>query len=244
MSSAPDLTSRLLRHDRLLVAGGLVLLIALSWVYLATGAGMSVAMPMEGMAPPPLLALVLMWWIMMAAMMLPSAAPTILLYARVRAQRGSAGIAAPWMFLVGYLLIWLVFSVVAATIQRAVTGPAMSIVDAWAAGLVLMAVGIYQLTPLKSACLRQCQSPAAFLSRHWRAGPVGALRLGVIHGAYCVGCCWLLMALLFVGGVMNFAWIAAIAVIVGLEKLAPHGEWLGRVAGIGLILWGGARLLA
>ena len=244
MSSAPDLTSRLLRHDRLLVAGGLVLLIALSWAYLATGAGMVEAMPMAGMAPPPLLALVLMWWIMMAAMMLPSAAPTILLYSKVRSQRGSAGIAAPWMFLLGYLLIWLVFSVVAAAIQRAVAGPAMAIVDARAAGLLLMAVGIYQLTPLKSACLRQCQSPAAFLSRHWRAGPVGALRLGVIHGAYCVGCCWLLMALLFVGGVMNFAWIAAIAVIVGVEKLAPHGEWFGRAAGIGLILWGGARLLA
>jgi predicted metal-binding membrane protein len=244
VSSAPDLTSRLLRHDRLLVAGGLVLLITLSWAYLATGAGMADAMQMDGMAPPPLLALVLMWWIMMAAMMLPSAAPTILLYARVRAQRGSEGIAAPWLFLVGYLLIWLVFSVSAAAVQRAVAGPAMTIVDARAAGLLLVAVGIYQLTPLKSACLRQCQSPAAFLSRYWRAGPVGALRLGVIHGAYCVGCCWLLMALLFVGGVMNFAWIAAIAVIVGMEKLAPHGEWLGRAAGIGLVLWGAARLLA
>ena len=244
MSSAPDLTSRLLRHDRLLVAGGLVLLIALSWAYLATGAGMVEAMPMAGMAPPPLLALVLMWWIMMAAMMLPSAAPTILLYARVRSQRGSVGIAAPWMFLLGYLLIWLVFSVVAAAIQRAVAGPAMAIVDARADGLLLMAVGIYQLTPLKSACLRQCQSPAAFLSRHWRAGPVGALRLGVIHGAYCVGCCWLLMALLFVGGVMNFAWIAALTLLVGVEKLVPGGEWVGRAAGVALIAWGAARLLA
>ena len=244
MSSAPDLTSRLLRHDRLLVAGGLVLLIALSWAYLATGAGLAGAMAMEGMAPPPLRALVLMWWIMMAAMMLPSAAPTVMLYARVRAQRGPAEIAAPWMFVLGYLLIWLAFSVIAAAIQKAVAGPAMAIVDPHAAGVLLMAVGIYQLTPFKSACLRQCQSPAAFLSRHWRAGTVGALRLGVLHGAYCVGCCWLLMALLFVGGVMNFAWIAAIAVIVGLEKLAPQGEWLGRTVGIGLILWGGARLVA
>lgn len=244
MSSAPDLTSRLLRHDRLLVAGGLVLLIALSWAFLATGAGVADAMPMAGTPPPPLLALVLMWWIMMAAMMLPSAAPTILLYARVRAQRGAAEIAAPWMFLFGYLLIWLAFSAIAAAIQREVAGPAMAIVDARAAGLLLMAVGIYQLTPLKSACLRQCQSPAAFLSRHWRAGSAGALRLGILHGAYCVGCCWLLMALLFVGGVMNFAWIAVIAIIVGVEKLAPHGEWLGRVAGLGLILWAGARLLA
>ncbi len=109
---------------------------------------------------------------------------------------------------------------------------------------MLIAAGAYQLSPLKSACLRQCRSPAQFLSRHWRPGAIGALRLGALHGAYCVGCCWLLMTLLFVGGIMNFAWIAALTLIVGVEKLLPGGEWLGRIAGVALIAWGAARLLA
>jgi predicted metal-binding membrane protein len=102
---------------------------------------------------------------------------------------------------------------------------------------------LYQLSPFKSACLRQCRSPAQFLSRHWRPGVAGALRLGVLHGGYCLGCCWMLMALLFVGGVMNFAWIAVLTVIVGIEKLVPRGDWIGRAAGAALIAWGLARLV-
>jgi predicted metal-binding membrane protein len=109
---------------------------------------------------------------------------------------------------------------------------------------VIVAAGIYQLSPVKNACLRRCRSPVQFLTRHWRPGAPGALRLGALHGAHCVGCCWMLMALLFVGGVMNFAWIALLTLIVGVEKLVPGGEWIGRAAGVALIAWGGVRLLA
>ena len=109
---------------------------------------------------------------------------------------------------------------------------------------MLIAAGLYQLSPLKSACLRQCRSPAEFLTRHWRPGVGGAVRLGILHGAYCVGCCWMLMALLFVGGVMNFAWIAALTLIVGIEKLVPRGDLIGRAAGVALIAWGIVTLAA
>ena len=232
MSSAADPTSRVLRHERLLVAGGIALLVGFSWSFLASGAAM-------GAMQPPFAALVLMWWLMMVAMMLPSSAPAILLYARVREQRrdGSA-VAQPWIFALGYLAVWLLFSIAAAAAQRTIAGAAMSIESGYLIATVLIAAGLYQLSPLKSACLRQCRSPTEFLTRHWRPGVWGAVRLGVLHGAYCVGCCWMLMALLFVGGVMNFAWIAALTLIVGVEKLVPRGDLIGRVAGVALIAWG------
>jgi predicted metal-binding membrane protein len=244
VSSAPDLTSRILRHDRTLVASGIALLALVSWWFVAAGGGMdrgsSMAMP-----APPFAALVVMWWVMMAAMMLPSAAPTILLYARVRGRRGSsAELAQPWVFLLGYLGVWLLFSLAAAGVQRLVAGPTMRLDSPGLESAVLIAAGIYQLSPVKSACLRQCQSPAAFLSRHWRPGAAGAVRLGVIHGAYCVGCCWMLMALLFVGGIMNVAWIVVLTLIVALEKLVHRGEWIGRAAGAALIVWGAIRIAA
>ena len=113
----------------------------------------------------------------------------------------------------------------------------------WLSAVVLIAAGVYQLSPLKNACLSHCRAPAAFLSRHWSPGALGALRAGALHGAFCVGCCWMLMALLFVGGVMNLAWIAALAVLVLIEKLFPAGQWVGRAAGVALIVWGTATLL-
>jgi predicted metal-binding membrane protein len=239
----PDPTSRLLRHERLIVAGSIALLVALSWWFLVNGAGMGDGMGMAAM-PPRLGALVLMWWLMMVAMMLPSAAPAILLYARVRAQRHASGpIVQPWIFLLGYLAIWLLFSIAAAAAQHLAAGGVMALDDSRLEGAVLIGAGLYQLSPLKSACLRQCRSPVQFLTRNWRAGASGAVRLGVLHGAYCVGCCWMLMALLFVGGVMNFAWIAALTLLVGIEKLVPGGEWVGRAAGVGLMAWGAMRFL-
>ena len=243
MSSAPDLTSRVLRFERLIVAAGIALLVGLSWGFLLTGAGMSEGMAMAGMAPPPLSALIIMWWLMMVAMMLPSAAPAILLYARVRHMRGrDADVARSWLFMAGYLGVWLLFSILAAGLQRLLAGPDMALRNPAIASGLLLAAGLYQLSPLKGACLRECRSPAQFLSRHWRPGTVGAVRLGALHGAYCVGCCWLLMALLFVGGVMSFAWIAGLTLIVGIEKLVPRGDWIGRAAGLGLIAWGIVRL--
>ena len=244
MSSAADLTSRVLRRERLIVAGGILLLVALCWWSLATGGGIEHSSGMGTMAEPPLAALVMMWWLMMVAMMLPSSAPAVLLYGRVRQARGNdAAIAGTWVFLAGYLGIWLLFSIAAASAQLALTGRSMALDDPRAASAVLIAAGVYQLSPFKAACLRQCQAPAQFISRHWRPGAAGAVRLGLLHGAYCVGCCWMLMALLFVGGVMNFAWIAALTLIVGVEKLVPGGQWVGRIAGVALLAWGIIRIV-
>jgi predicted metal-binding membrane protein len=190
---------------------------------------------MSSMAPP-LAGLVVMWWLMMAAMMLPSATPAILLYARVRRAHGTEHvIAPPSLFLAGYLFVWLLFSIAAAVAQRILVSP-FTAVPVARSGL-LLAAGLYQLSPLKRACLNQCRLPAQFISRHWRNGLFGALRLGVLHGAYCVGCCWMLMTLLFVGGAMNLVWVVGLTVIVGGEKLLP-GKWLPRTSGVALVLWG------
>ncbi|MEO8455484.1 MAG: DUF2182 domain-containing protein [Sphingomicrobium sp.] len=236
VSSAVDLTSRVLRHERLIVAAGIALLVGLSWWFVASGAGMAA---ME----PPFGALVLMWWLMMVAMMLPSAAPAILLYGRVREVRGGdSAIARSWIFLAGYLAVWLLFSLMAAAMQSLLASPSMALENRFAEGALLVAAGLYQLSLLKKACLARCRSPAQFLSRHWRPGVAGAVRLGVLHGWHCVGCCWLLMALLFVGGVMNLVWIVALTLIVTLEKLLPRGDWFGRAAGVALCAWGGLRI--
>jgi predicted metal-binding membrane protein len=241
VSSAPDPTRHLLSHDRAIVAGAIAALVALSWLFLAGGAGMDSGT--DAMQQPPLSALVVMWWLMMLAMMLPSAAPAILLYGRVREVRGDATALAPtWLFLGAYLGAWLLFSIAAASAQHFLISPSMALESPWMTSALLVIAGTYQLSPLKSACLRQCRSPAEFLTRHWQPGVIGAIRLGVRHGTYCVGCCWMLMALLFVGGVMNFVWIAALTLVVGIERLAPRGDWFGRAAGVALISWGVARL--
>ena len=200
------------------------------------------------MAPPSFTLLALMWWVMMIAMMVPSAAPVVLLYAQVHRTKIDTGppIGA---FLFGYLLCWLFFSLVAAAVQSwlqatALASPmTMKLHANEAAGGLLIAAGVYQLSPLKDACLGKCRSPAQFLSRHYRPGAAGALRMGALHGAYCVGCCWLLMALLFVGGVMNIAWIAALAIIVAGEKLLPGGTLLAKALGAALVIGGLALLL-
>jgi predicted metal-binding membrane protein len=226
----------------------------------ASGMAGMAGMDMDGMesggAPPVAwtpqiwLLTVAMWWTMMVAMMAPSAAPIILLYGRVRraaAQRGEA--TGSGVFTSGYLLVWLGFSLAAAALQWGLQrwdllSPAvMGSESRWLSAGVLLAAGVYQLSPFKNLCLRRCRAPAAFLSHHWRPGLRGALRLGVLHGGYCLGCCWLLMTLLFVGGVMNLAWIAALALLVTAEKLLPRGPWVGRVTGGVLILWGLATLL-
>lgn len=243
MSSAParNLTSRLLRRERLVVAAGVALLALLCWWYLLAGAAGSSGM--AAMDAPPFSALVVMWWLMMVAMMLPSAAPAILLYARVRhARGGDPAIADTWVFLTGYLAVWLFFSVAAAVAQQLAANSAMAIDGRFAQGALLLAAGLYQLSPLKNACLAECRSPAEFISRHWRSGGRGAVVLGVRHGLYCLGCCWTLMALLFVGGVMNFVWIVGLTVVVAVEKLAPRGPLIGKATGVVLAAWGVARL--
>ena len=204
-------------------------------------------MPMT-MERPSFALVVAMWWVMMIAMMVPSAAPTVLLYAQVHRTRFKPGGNPPiGAFLWGYLLCWLIFSIVAAAAQlwlerSALASPmTMALHSRVAAGALLIAAGAYQLSPLKDACLGQCRSPASFLARHYRPGASGAFRMGIRHGAYCVGCCWPLMLLLFVGGVMNIAWIAALALIVAAEKLLPYGRWIARIIGVALV--GGGLVL-
>jgi predicted metal-binding membrane protein len=231
-----------MRRERPIVAAGVTLLVLLSWWYIVRGAGMGPSM--GGMRSPPLGALITMWWLMMVAMMLPAATPAILLYGQVRQIRSRDNdIAATWVFLAGYLTVWLLFSAGAAIAQSLLTGPSMALASRTAQGIVLLAAGLYQLSPLKGACIGLCRSPAQFISRHWRPGWDGALRLGVRHGIYCLGCCWMLMALLFVGGVMNFLWVVGLTLIVTVEKLAPRGQQIGKVAGIILGVWGVAKLV-
>jgi len=247
---------RVLRHDRLLVVSGLLIVVILSWAYLLTGAGMMEAMgdmlmPMS-MGPWTLGHAVLvfaMWAVMMAAMMLPSAAPMILLYSTIARSKAATGelVTASGGFMLGYVAVWATFSLAAATLQyvleqTALLSPMMETTSTVLAGVVLITAGLYQWTPLKQFCLRNCRSPIEFLTTHWRVGVSGAFVMGFRHGAYCVGCCWLLMLLLFVGGVMNFTWIGGIALFVLIEKLSPAGHWIGRGAGVLLMAWGAATL--
>jgi predicted metal-binding membrane protein len=182
--------------------------------------------------PPHLLLLWAMWAVMMVGMMLPSAAPLILVVSRT----GQSGARHTCPLVLGYLSVWALFSVGATSLQwglgaRLVLTPMMEVSSRTVAAMFLIVAGVYQWTPWKHACLTVCQSPLAFLMRRWRNGPWGAFRMGAEHGAYCVGCCWALMLLLFAGGVMNLTVIAALTAFVAFEKLAPLGVWSTRVSG-------------
>jgi predicted metal-binding membrane protein len=255
-----------LRRDRIVVAAALVVITAIAWVYVLwlaadmemggmdmsgfrmIPAGMGLMMPALAPWQPIEFAFVfVMWGVMMVGMMTPSAAPMILLYLRVGRQAKTDGklFAATAWFAIGYLMAWFVFAL-AATIaqwaleQYALLSPMMESVSQIFGGIVLIAAGLYQWTPIKDVCLRQCQTPLLFIQSHggFRRDAVGSLALGVRHGAYCVGCCWVLMALLFVGGVMNALWIALIAIFVLVEKIIPVGRLISRIAGVGFVLMG------
>ena len=253
-------------RERVITALGIVAVVALSWAYLWTGAGTGMsALDMTAVAlfphrladggggmDPSLPTVILMWWVMMIAMMTPSATPLILLYRRVLRHHASteSSSAVPSMFLLaGYLTAWLAFSICAASLQKVLQPTGLiSEMMLWSksaplSAIVLASAGVYQFSPLKRACLTQCRSPVNFLTAHWRPGVAGSFLLGMHHGIYCVGCCWLLMALLFVGGIMNLVWIAALALIVFIEKILPGGERVGRVPGVVLIAWAGVTLL-
>jgi predicted metal-binding membrane protein len=190
------------------------------------------------------LALFAMWSVMMIGMMLPSASPVILLVlGAYRLRRDRQARTAAISFVGGYLLVWTTFSALAASGQlalhrAALLSDAMRLRSAVLSGVVLVFVGLYQWLPIKNKCLVRCQAPLAFLTRRWRRGVAGGLRMGLEHGAFCVGCCWLLMLLLFVLGVMNLAWIAALSAFVLLEKLSPRGVLIGRVGGVVAACWG------
>jgi len=249
-----------LRHDRAVVLGSLAVVVTMAWAWLLLGAGIDMEeMDMGGgqlmlMLPEWSLGYGLvvfaMWAVMMVAMMLPSAAPVTLLVANIAKKRAASGGAfgsGTALFVGGYLAVWCGFAAIATALQWSLDeaelmSDTMALANRVAAGVVLIAAGIYQWTPLKQACLRHCRSPLDFLLFHWREGGLGAFTSGLGHGAYCLGCCWMLMALLFVGGIMNLAWIAAIALLVLIEKTLPRGGWMGRATGAVLVIWGGVTL--
>lgn len=254
---------RWLSHDQWIVAGAAGLAALLAGAYTVFGVGMQMsafqmtqmARPLGdpmAMGPAPVwtagyaLLVFLMWWVMMVAMMIPSAAPALLLYTALKKHgpESHRAQALAGVFLLGYLLAWAAFSALATGLQWGLTvsgllnGPMMTLHGKGMAGAVLLLAGLYQFTPLKQACLRHCRAPAQFLAQHHRPGAGGALRLGLRHGAYCLGCCWALMALLFVGGIMNLWWIVGLALWVIVEKALPGGARLARIGGAGLALWG------
>jgi predicted metal-binding membrane protein len=264
----PTLLESILRRDRFIVISSLVIVIVAAWIWILLGAGTGMdpsrmtGMPQQPMAggigsmamdilmpavwTPAYAALIFsMWWIMMIAMMLPSAAPMLLLFARVNCKEKAGG--RPYVrtatFAVGYVSAWGLFSAIAAGLQwgleqLGLLSSMMVSTSVWLGSGILIAAGVWQLTPLKNVCLRHCRSPLSFLAGSWRPGKSGAFRMGLEHGAYCLGCCWFLMGLLFFGGIMNLYWIAGLALFVLIEKTIPVGQWVARAAGAGLVGWG------
>jgi predicted metal-binding membrane protein len=241
-----------LRYDRAPLVVMLVLLPVVSWAWIVAMArdmygpmtGASAWMMTATWDVPHLLLLWAMWAVMMIAMMVPAASPMLLGYgviARRSAQRSAAQHI--YALAAGYVLVWTTFSFAATALQRGLAtvqlvSPMMEMTDRVAGATLLFIAGLYQLTPLKRACLTACQSPLAFLLSHWRSGLAGAFSMGIKHGAYCVGCCWALMLLLFVGGVMNLTVIVALTTFVAFEKLAPFGANTAWVSGALLIAAG------
>lgn len=268
---------RLVRKDRAIVIAAICLLCGLAWLWVLRGAGMGMSaweMTRTGLFPhlgrpvaqmtmtQPLwsgpvgtfLLMVTMWVTMMVAMMLPSAAPMLLLYARVSRHQQSRGRMAEapvrtGSFMAGYLSVWLFFSVLAVLLQMALSARGVlsgmmlwSVSPGLSAALLALAA-VYQVSPVKAACLAHCRNPVDWLSRNWRKGMAGAFTMGVRHGAFCLGCCWALMLLLFVGGVMNVFWIAALALVALLEKLPLHRLPTGAISALVLGVWAIATLL-
>lgn len=250
---APARFVLLARQHRLWVWGLLALVLmgwtALAWTVLDMGHPLvQLMMPMSAhWSVANVAAILTMWAIMMAAMMLPSAMPMLLQFVDLarrnsEAERGRA-------FVGGYLLVWLLFSMAATVLQWCLqaagwTDPMAASRSAWLTAALLLLAGIYQFSSLKQACLTRCRTPIGFLLGEWRPGVRGALVMGLRHGLFCLGCCWALMTLLFVGGVMNLVWVAALAIVVALEKLMPRGAQLAAVMGLILIGAGVFRLLA
>jgi predicted metal-binding membrane protein len=244
-----------LKRDRIVVIAGLAAVTALAWVYVLQFASCMTGMNINNMEmSKPItrawrsgdfLLTFMMWAVMMVAMMTPSATPMILMFARVNRQRQAEHppLPATIVFLLGYLMVWSSFSAGATVVQwslhsAALLSPEIISVSPILGGILLILAGVYQFTPLKHVCLSQCRTPLGFLMTEWREGTKGALIMGVRHGVYCVGCCWLLMTLLFVAGVMNLLWVALIAGYVLVEKVVPAGQWVSRAIGLLAVGWG------
>ncbi len=234
----------ILRRESIIISGCLAVVVILSWIYL-----LDMSADMSGMAMlavqewglTDLILLFIMWAVMMVAMMVPSAAPMTLAFHSVNLRRQDTNrpVVPTYIFILGYIVMWSIYSAVATLTQwglheATLISPAMVVTSPFLKGGLLLAAGVYQWTPLKRACLVGCRSPLSFLMSEWREGSWGAFAMGLRHGSYCVGCCWIIMALLFVAGVMNLIWVAVIAIFVMAEKLLPHGELFGRIAGLTL----------
>lgn len=244
------LFDKVFKHGRWVTVFGLFALIILSWWYLAAMAvgmqAMSILQP--GPAHPPagaFLWLFWMWSVMMVAMMTPSAAPMVLTFSAIqhRQAHSSKPEFTTFLFISGYLAVWVAFSFGAALLQwglheAAWVSPMMTSRSRWLSAGLLTLAGVYQWLPVKEVCLRHCRSPLDYFLLNWRPGPGGAFQMGWHHGLYCVGCCWALMLLLFVNGVMNLLWVAMLAGFVLIEKGFPLGRWWSRVAGSLLVAWG------
>ena len=258
LASAAALSAR----DRLLIFSCIFLITALGWVYLIhldhqmssamehdrmmAAMGMTMRMAWTG---ADFFFTFAMWAVMMVGMMAPSATPMLLLFAGTRAGRGERGFSFTLLaFTLGYLVVWAAFSACATLAQwglhqAALLSGAMSISSPALGGAILLAAGVYQITPWKGACLAHCRSPLGFLMTNWRDGMIGAFQMGVTHGTYCLGCCWALMCVLFAVGVMNLVWVAALAVLVLMEKVVPVGAVIARLAGAALLGFGLAFIL-
>ena len=249
-----EIAENVLRRDRIVVLSGLAVITTLSWAYVSSLASQMRNMDMGAEMTMPRMQVwgiadfgltFGMWAVMMVAMMTPSAAPMILMFAAVnrRRRKQEAASVPTSVFLAGYLVVWAAFSVIATAAQwglhaASLLSPMMASTSPILGGVLLVAAGVYQWTPLKHACLSKCRSPLGFVLNEWREGGWGAFLMGLKHGGYCTGCCWSLMALLFVAGIMNLLWVAAIAGFILLEKVVPGGDRLGRVAGVVLVGWG------
>ncbi len=242
----------LLRRERVLVFSCLAAVIIVSWVYMLrmawempeVGAGTTPACLMNW-GPHDIAHMFMMWGIMMTAMMFPSATPMILMFTTVneRQRENQSPLIPTGLFVLGYFLVWTSYSILAAAAQwglhvatllshnLAITNPVLG-------GILLMGAGVFQWTPFRDACMSKCRSPLGFLMAEWREGRLGALIMGLKHGLNCVGCCWLLMLLSFVLGIMNMAWMAVLTVFMLIEKAYPGSQWVSRASGLILIAWG------
>ena len=255
----PDTPYRILRdlliRDHAITLVALLVVIAGCWAYLLSGAGMSMPSMDGAQMPRPdwdaayALVMLVMWWVMMLAMMLPSAAPMILVFSKMSQENSPGSSREVAAFVAAYAVAWGAFSILATALQWALDAggflsPDMASRNRTFGGALLIAAGLWQLTPLKHTCLRHCRSPFHYFMHKWRSGAAGAFRMGFGHGAFCLGCCWVLMALLFYGGVMNLWWILGLTTYVLIEKIIPAGHWIGRGTGGLLLVWGGWVLYA
>jgi predicted metal-binding membrane protein len=251
----PDDSGRelILRRDKTIVLVGLALVTVLAWAYMIrmavdmSGAGMEIQHTcMMSWEMDDLIMVFTMWSVMMVAMMLPSALPMILLFTTLNRQRSEtmSPLIPTGLFVVGYLAAWVAYSALATLAQwglhaSALLSHSMSIANPYLGGCILAASGIFQWTPFREACMTHCRSPIGFLLTHWKEGRVGALMMGLTHGTFCVGCCWMLMTISLVLGVMNMLWMAVLTILMFWEKvISPNSIWLSRAAGAVLTIWG------